>query len=126
MSSGKRPLHGTRLFVSIAMSRSRGEVDDLATPVTPQALQPDPCIVRLCRRPPGAGAKRGRARTPRAADSPRHSSSVKSGKKIAIGGSITDTTRASVRYIPSTSAPRAEGGRKAELPQRSCAAEQRP
>ena len=49
MSSGKRPLHGTRLFVSIAMSRSRGE-SMMRQPVTPQALQPRPMhIVRLCR-----------------------------------------------------------------------------
>jgi len=35
---------------------------------------------------------------------------VKSGKKIAIGGNITDTTHATVRYIPSTSAPSSHQG----------------
>ena len=41
---------------------------------------------------------------------PASSSSVNSGKKIAIGGSITATTQASVRNIPSTSSPCSHGG----------------
>lgn len=35
---------------------------------------------------------------------PKSSSRVNSGKKIAMGGSITDTTQASTRYIPSVRA----------------------
>ena len=38
---GKRPLHGTKLFVSTAISRSRGE-SIMLVPVTPPALQPKP------------------------------------------------------------------------------------
>lgn len=41
---------------------------------------------------------------------PASSNSVNKGKKIAIGGSITDTTQATVRYIPSTSAPSSHQG----------------
>lgn len=38
---GKRPLHGTKLFVIMAIRRSRGE-SIMRHPVTPQALQPNP------------------------------------------------------------------------------------
>ena len=38
---GKRPLHGTKLFVSMASSRSRGE-SIIRHPTTPAALQPKP------------------------------------------------------------------------------------
>ncbi len=41
ISVGKRPLHGTKLFVRIAMSLSRGE-SIILQPITPQALQPNP------------------------------------------------------------------------------------
>ncbi len=41
ISRGKRPLHGTRLLVSIAISRSRGE-STIRQPTTPAALQPKP------------------------------------------------------------------------------------
>lgn len=45
---GKRPLHGTRLFVITAMRRSRFE-SIIRQPVTPQALQPKPiAIVIAC------------------------------------------------------------------------------
>lgn len=40
-STGKRPLHGTREFVSIAIRRSRGE-SIMRQPVTPAALHPSP------------------------------------------------------------------------------------
>ena len=35
---------------------------------------------------------------------------MNSGKKIAIGGSITDTTHASTRYAPSASSPHSQSG----------------
>ena len=38
---GHRPLHGPKLFVSTAISRSRGE-SMILVPVTPTALQPNP------------------------------------------------------------------------------------
>ena len=41
ISVGKRPLHGTKVFVSMAISRSRGE-SIMRHPVTPHALQPNP------------------------------------------------------------------------------------
>ena len=45
---GKRPLHGTKLFVRIASSRSRFE-SIILHPTTPAALQPNPIhIVSAC------------------------------------------------------------------------------
>jgi hypothetical protein len=38
---GKRPLHGTKLLVMIAISRSLGE-SIILQPITPAALQPKP------------------------------------------------------------------------------------
>ena len=114
ISVGNRPLQGTKLLVSIAMSRSRGE-SMMRQPTTPAALQPKPiAMVRACL--PQArhflkvrsrlNATRGRY--------PRSSSSVNRGKKIAMGGSITDTTHASTRYTPSTSRPFTHTGAPAQ------------
>ena len=48
ISVGKRPLQGTKLFVIIAISRSRGE-SMIRQPTIPAALHPKPMhIVRLC------------------------------------------------------------------------------
>jgi hypothetical protein len=48
ISNGKRPLHGTKLLVSIAISLSLGELIILH-PVTPTALQPNPMhMVNAC------------------------------------------------------------------------------
>ncbi len=45
---GNRPLQGTKLLVSMAMSRSRGE-SMMRQPTTPAALQPKPMhMVRAC------------------------------------------------------------------------------
>ena len=45
---GKRPLQGTKLLVSTASSRSRGE-SMIRQPTTPAALQPKPmAVVRAC------------------------------------------------------------------------------
>lgn len=38
---GNRPLHGTKLLVKMAISRSRGE-SIIRQPMTPHALQPNP------------------------------------------------------------------------------------
>ena len=47
-SRGKRPLQGTKLLVSIAIIRSRGE-SIILHPVTPTALHPKPMhIVKAC------------------------------------------------------------------------------
>ena len=48
MSAGNRPLHGMRLLVSTASSRSRSE-SMMRQPTTPAALQPRPMhIVSAC------------------------------------------------------------------------------
>ena len=48
ISVGKRPLHGTKLLVSIAINLSLGE-SIILQPVTPQALHPKPIhIVNAC------------------------------------------------------------------------------
>ena len=95
-SVGNRPLHGTSAFVSIPMRRSRSE-SMIRQPLTPAALQPKPMhIVSAClpqlphfsKHPSIRNATRGRY--------PASSSSVKSGKKIRTGGSITETTFAVV------------------------------
>jgi len=41
---------------------------------------------------------------------PKSSKSVNKGKKIAIGGSMTDTTQAVTRYAPVTSIPESHAG----------------
>ena len=80
-------------------------------PVTPQALQPKPMhMVRLCRpcppqrhmSPSKLKATRGRY--------PASSSRVNRGKKMAMGGSITATTQAVVRYRPSAISPCSHSG----------------
>ncbi len=70
-------------------------------PITPQALQPKPMhIVRLCL--PCAQDLRKKLSRLKATLGryPRSSSRVNKGKKIAIGGSMTETTHARVRYTP--------------------------
>ena len=108
--AGNRPLHGTKQFVIMAISRSLGESIILA-PVTPTAPQPSPMhIVRACfPHAPAAlkllsrlNATRGRY--------PKSSSKVKSGKKIAIGGSITETTQLNTRQTPFTIISARTGG----------------
>ena len=48
ISVGNRPLQGTKLFVMIAIRRSRGE-SMIRQPVTPAALQPNPMhMVNAC------------------------------------------------------------------------------
>ena len=100
---GNLPLHGTKLFVKIAIKRSRGE-SMILQPITPQALQPNPmhmvsacfpCALAFLKNLSRLKAIRGKY--------PESSSNVKSGKNIAIGGNITETTQARVLYIPKTS-----------------------
>ena len=48
MSIGRRPLQGTKLLVSMAIRRSRGE-SIIRQPTTPAALQPKPIhVVSAC------------------------------------------------------------------------------
>jgi len=102
---GQRPLHSEKLFVMIAMRRSRS-LSMMRVETTPAALQPKPMlIVRAClpwaplRRKSSSrlNATRGRY--------PKSSRRVKSGKNIAIGGSITETTHTVERYTPSMRKP---------------------
>ena len=95
ISVGNRPLHGTNPFVTAAMRRSRGE-SIIRHPVTPAALQPNPIhIVSACfpHAPDFLNLwSRLKATLGRY---PESSSSVNSGKNIAIGGSMTATTHVS-------------------------------
>ena len=48
MRVGKRPLHGTKVLVRMAISRSRGD-SMMRVEITPAALHPKPmAIVRAC------------------------------------------------------------------------------
>ena len=102
---GKRPLQGTKALVMVATNRSLGE-SMMRQDVTPAALQPNPIhIVNACL--PWAHAflkKRSRLKAIRGRY-PKSSKRVNMGKKIAIGGSITDITQANVRYTPKTRMP---------------------
>ena len=102
---GNRPLHGTKLLVSMANNRSLGE-SIILQPTTPAALHPKPIhIVNACF-PQALQHLNGLSRLYAILGrKPTSSSKVNSGKKIAIGGSITDTTQASTRYTPSTKIP---------------------
>ena len=104
ISVGNRPLHGTNPFVTAAMRRSRGE-SIIRHPVTPAALQPNPMhIVNACfpHAPDFLNLwSRLKATLGRY---PESSSSVNSGKNIAIGGSMTATTHVRTLYTPSMSA----------------------
>lgn len=110
MMVGNRPLQGTKLLVMMAINLSRGE-SMMRQPTTPAALHPNPIhMVRACLPHARAfwkcrsklNATRGRY--------PKSSSSVNNGKKIAIGGSITETTQARTRYIPNTKTPCNQSG----------------
>ena len=97
---GNLPLHGTKLFVSIASSFSRGE-SIILHPTTPAALQPNPIhIVSACF-PQALQHLNGLSRLNAIrGKNPKSSNRVKRGKNIAIGGNITDTTHATVLNIP--------------------------
>lgn len=100
ISAPKRPLQGVSEFVRIAMSLSRLE-GMIALPVMPTQLQPKPmhmvsaCLPQLphfLKALSRLNATRGRK--------PKSSSRVKSGKNIAMGGSITAITVVVVEYMP--------------------------
>ena len=105
---GNRPLQGTKLFVMVAISRSLGESIILQA-ITPAALQPKPIhMVRACFR--GRGLLKIVQVKGYLGKYPKSSSTVKRGKNMAIGGSITDTTQATVLYMPNTKAPWSQSG----------------
>ena len=91
---GKRPLQGTRELVRIAISRSLGE-SMIRQPTTPAALQPKPiAMVRHCFPQAQHFLKAQSMLKAALGRYPRSSRSVKSGKKMAMGGSITETIHA--------------------------------
>ena len=93
---GNLPLQGTKLFVRIANNLSLGE-SIIRQPTTPQALHPNPIhIVSDCFPWQDAFLKRWSMLKAILGKNPESSNNVKRGKKIAIGGSITETTEASV------------------------------
>ena len=92
---GNLPLQGMKAFVRTAIRRSLGE-SITRQPVTPQALQPSPIIIVIACFPHAPEHLKQRSRLNAIRGKyPKSSRSVKSGKKIAIGGSITETTHAS-------------------------------
>ena len=99
---GKRPLQGTKLFVSIAISLSLGE-SIILQPITPAALHPNPIhIVKHCFPCAQAFLNRWSKLNATLGKYPKSSSRVNNGKNIAIGGSITEITHANVLYNPKT------------------------
>ena len=110
-SVGNFPLHGMKLLVRIATSRSLLE-SMMRHPVTPAALQPSPMhMVNACfpqarqdwKHLSKLKAIRGRK--------PASSSRVNNGKKMAMGGSMTEVTLATVVYTPSIRIPETHPGR---------------
>ena len=93
ISVGNLPLQGTKQLVSIAINRSRGE-SIILQPVTPTALQPNPIhIVSACFPQAEHFLKHLSRLNAILGRYPKSSNRVKSGKNIAIGGSITEITQ---------------------------------
>ena len=90
---GKRPLQGIKLLVKTAIIRSLDE-SIMRHPVTPTALQPSPIhIVNACL-PQELHLLKGLSRLNAIRGKYPLSSNIENkGKKIAIGGSITDITQ---------------------------------
>ena len=96
ISKEKRPLHGIKQFVIMAAKRSLGE-EMILHPVTPTALHPNPMhMVSACfPQDPAFWKKRSRLKA-RRGRYPKSSNKVNKGKKIIMGGSMTDVTHAAV------------------------------
>lgn len=94
MRVGNRPLQGTKLLVRMAISRSLGE-SMIRQPTIPAALHPKPIhMVRACLPQARAFWKAWSSTKATRGRYPKSSSRVKRGKKIAIGGSMTEITQA--------------------------------
>ena len=110
ISVGYLPLQGIKLLVSIASKRSRFE-SIILQPVTPAALQPSPIHIQSDCFPQALHLLNGLSRLYATLGRyPKSSRSVKSGKNIAIGGSITATTQPITRKLPFISIPFKNGG----------------
>ena len=104
----------------MAISRSRG-LSMIRVATTPAALQPNPIMVVMACLPwaPAFLKSQSRLKATRGRY-PKSSSNVKSGKKMAMGGSITLTTQAVARYMPSISRPLShQGSPRPAAPSRS-------
>ena len=94
---GNLPLQGTKTFVRIAINLSLGE-SIILEPVTPTALQPNPiAIVKDCLPQEEHFLKELSKVKATLGKYPTSSNKVNKGKKIAIGGNITDTTQVRTR-----------------------------
>jgi len=112
---GKRPLHGTKLLVRIAIILSRGE-SIILHPVTPAALHPKPMhMVSACFPWQHALLKKLSRLKAILGRYPKSSSRVKKGKNMAMGGSMTDTTQATVLKIPVTTISRSHKGASSRI-----------
>ena len=100
ISKGNLPLQGTKQFVRIAISRSLGE-SIIRQPIIPAALQPRPIhIVRDCLPQALHFLKQRSKQKAILGSNPESSISVNKGKKIAIGGSITEIIQPRTRNTP--------------------------
>ena len=89
-------LHGTKLFVNMAINLSLGE-SIILHPVTPQALQPNPMhMVIICLPLQQAFLKNPSILNAILGRYPKSSKKVNSGKNIAIGGNMTEITHVKV------------------------------
>ncbi|MNT30460.1 hypothetical protein D3C72_1662560 [compost metagenome] len=96
IKNGNLPLHGTKLLVIIAINLSLGEFIILQ-PITPAALHPNPIhIVNACFPDVQHLLKYLSRLKAILGKYPKSSKNVNSGKNIAIGGNITDTTHVNV------------------------------
>ena len=96
IKNGNLPLHGTKLLVNIAINLSLGE-SIILHPVTPQLLQPNPIhMVIICFPLQHAFLKKPSILNAILGKYPKSSNMVNKGKKIAIGGNITDITHVKV------------------------------
>ena len=96
IKNGNLPLHGTKLLVNIAINLSLGE-SIILHPVTPQLLQPNPMhMVIICFPLQQAFLKKPSMLNAILGKYPKSSNMVNNGKKIAIGGNITDMTHVKV------------------------------
>ncbi len=91
---GNLPLQGTKVLVSIAISLSLPE-SIILQPIIAEALQPNPMhIVSACFPHALHFLKHLSKLKDTLGKNPKSSKSVNNGKKIAIGGNITETTHA--------------------------------
>ena len=98
--AGNLPLQGTKEFVIIAISLSRGE-SIILQPTTPAALHPNPIhMVSDCLPQAEHFLKHLSRLNAILGNTPKSSRSENKGKNIAIGGNITATTHASTLNIP--------------------------